>query len=41
MDAPPIPWSFAPRSEAAVQTDPFEEEFFTGPSDDELGVNAG
>ena len=37
VDAPPIPWNFATRSEAAVQTDPFEEEFFIGPSDDELG----
>jgi hypothetical protein len=37
MDSTSIPWSFAPRSEAAVQTDPFEEEFFIGPSDDELG----
>ena len=37
MDSSPLPWSFAPRSEAAVQTDPFEEEFFIGPSDDELG----
>lgn len=37
MDSAPLPWSFAPRSEAAVQTDPFEEEFFIGPSDDELG----
>jgi hypothetical protein len=31
-----IPWKFAIRSEAAVQTDPFEEEFFIGPSDNEL-----
>ena len=31
-----VPWNFAIRSEAAVQTDPFEEEFFIGPSDSEL-----
>lgn len=31
-----LPWEFAIRSEAAVQTDPFEEEFFIGPSDNEL-----
>jgi len=31
-----LPWNFAIRSEAAVQTDPFEEEFFIGPSDSEL-----
>lgn len=31
-----LPWKFATRSEAAVQTDPFEEEFFIGPSDSEL-----
>ncbi len=31
-----VPWKFATRSEAAVQTDPFEEEFFIGPSDNEL-----
>lgn len=31
-----VPWNFATRSEAAVQTDPFEEEFFIGPSDSEL-----
>lgn len=31
-----VPWNFATRSEAAVQTDPFEEEFFIGPSDNEF-----
>ena len=31
-----LPWSFAVRPEAAVQTDPFEEEFFIGPSEGEL-----
>ena len=31
-----VPWKFAVRSEAAVQTDPFEEEFFIGPSDSDL-----
>lgn len=30
------PWNFATRSEAAVQTDPFEEEFFIGSNDNEL-----
>lgn len=32
-----VPWKFATRSEEAVQTDPFEEEFFIGSSDNELG----
>lgn len=31
-----VPWNFATRSEAAVQTDPFEEEFFIGSNDNEL-----
>jgi hypothetical protein len=31
-----LPWNFAVRPEAAVQTDPFEEEFFIGPSESEL-----
>jgi len=32
----PLPWKFEIRSEGAVQSDPFEEEFFIGPSDNEL-----
>jgi len=31
-----LPWKFTERSPGAVQTDPFEEEFFIGPSDNEL-----
>ncbi len=31
-----LPWVFAERLPAAVQTDPFEEEFFIGSSDSEL-----
>jgi hypothetical protein len=32
----PLPWKFEIRSEGAVQSDPFEEEFFIGPSDNDL-----
>ena len=31
-----LPWKFTERPPGAVQTDPFEEEFFIGPSDNEL-----
>ena len=31
-----LPWIFSERVPGAVQTDPFEEEFFIGPSDNEL-----
>jgi hypothetical protein len=31
-----LPWKFAERIPAAVQTDPFEDEFFIGSSDSEL-----